>query len=314
MTDKNEKRYLTFRSYLTQKYGCSVRKISIHSNLSCPNRTGQSGADGCIFCNNQAFFPYPMKPNSIREQISSQIERFKKNCSSQKFIAYFQTFTNTNAPPKELKKIYDSVRDFPEIIAISIGTRPDCIDQEILYLIQSYCSDYDVWIEYGLQTARDETLKKINRGHTYQDFLEAVKLTNLYNLFICVHVIIGLPEESLKDVLFTAGELARLPIHAVKFHPLQVIRETYLEKMYRQGKIRLLDMNTYVQWIVRFMEYLPRDIIIQRVTADAAGEWLVAPEWCRDKARVIQMIDEEFIRCGSQQGIFSTPFCSSVGN
>lgn len=307
----NEKRYLTFRRYLKNKYNCSVRKLSIHTGLTCPNRDGTLGVGGCIFCNNQSFHPDSGSDVPIRTQIAQQIEKYKINGRAEKFIAYFQTFTNTYAPIKELKQIYDVIYEFPDIVALSIGTRPDCVTPEILDLIETYSAQYEVWIEYGLQSANNETLQKINRGHTFEQFLQAIGLTELRSIKSCVHVILGLPGETHNDVMYTANSLAKLSIDGIKFHPLQILRETKLKSLYNSGKIQVLEKDTYISWLVDFIELLPQHIVIQRLTADAQGDLLVAPEWCRDKMHVLQDIDSEFERRNSYQGAryrnFETP-------
>lgn len=298
----HEKHYLTFRRYLKNKYGCSVWKLSLHSNFTCPNRDGTVGTRGCIYCNNQAFHPRLNTDISLRDQLKSQIKSCLLKKKAQKFFAYFQTYTNTYAPVNQLKKIYDTIREFPEIVGLSIGTRPDCVSPEILDLIESYTGDYEVWIEYGLQSSHDKSLKFIKRGHTYQDFLQAVQWTQSRSINICVHVILGLPGETHQDIITTAHKLARLPVNSVKFHPLQVIRDTPLASMYANDQISLLDLSTYVHWIVDFMEILPSGMVIQRLTADALDDWLIAPDWCRNKMLIIQEIDGEFESRDSYQG------------
>jgi radical SAM protein (TIGR01212 family) len=294
------KAYLTFGHYLKLQYGCRVRKISIHSQLSCPNRDGTKGETGCIYCNNRAFAPH-FTNISIHDQIASQMGRLK-TANVKKFIAYFQTYTNTYAPLVQLKAMYDSVLAFPEIVALAIGTRPDCVNSEILDLIESYANQYDIWIEYGLQSIHNASLHRIKRAHTVEDFYHAVELTAHRNIKICVHVILGLPGESHHHIIQTARKLASLPIHGIKFHPLQIIRQTPIAQLYRDGKIELLDMETYIKWVVDFIEILSPDIVIQRVTADACEDWLIAPIWCQDKGRILQFIDLEFSKRNTYQG------------
>ncbi|MBN1780721.1 TIGR01212 family radical SAM protein [bacterium] len=303
-TGSHQKRYRTFRQYLKQRYGVPVRKISIDASMTCPNRDGTIAVNGCIFCNNKAFHPFETVGQSIDSQIANQIMSFKDRGRGEKFIAYFQTYSNTYASVDRLREMLGHVRNFPDIVGIAIGTRPDCIDRDKLQLIASFASDYEVWIEYGLQSAHDETLKLINRGHSYADFIKAVQMTRQYPISICVHLILGLPGESQDDMLKTSGQIARLPIHAVKFHPLQVIRETALEAMYAEHRITVPDLESYVTWIVSCIERLPEPMIIQRLTADAAQSWLIAPDWCHDKADVLKRIDEEFERRDSCQGIY----------
>ena len=234
--------------------------------------------------------------------MSLQIERYLRKDRHQKFIAYFQTFSNTYASLERLKTMYDTVREFSDIVGIAIGTRPDCVNEEILNLIETYTDTYEVWIEYGLQSSHNKTLEKINRGHTCQQFLEAVELTSSRPIRICVHVILGLPGENHEDVLQTARLISQLPIHGIKFHPLQIIRNTPMESMYRNGEIQLLDGETYARWVVDFLEILPPGMVVQRITADAPDIWLIAPDWCRNKMNVINRVDHIFNSRNSRQG------------
>lgn len=289
-------RYNNFSSYLKKKYGEKVWKISLHAGFSCPNLDGTLSDTGCIYCNNKAFnVQVGTNSQSLDEQIRSSIQRLKKTRKVRKFIAYFQTFTNTYASVKVLKKTYDTVLNYPEIIALSIGTRPDCVDQEKLDLIERYTDTMDVWLEYGLQSVHNRTLRKINRGHTYEDFLKAVRLTKGRNIAICVHVIAGLPGESKDDFLQTVKAVSGLDIEGIKFHPLHVLKDTILEKMYHQNQITLWKAEDYAEVICDSLEILPENVVIQRLTADADEHFLVAPEWCtkQSKMKVIEVINKK---------------------
>jgi len=297
-------RYNNFSSFLKNKYGEKVWKISLHAGFSCPNLDGTLSDTGCIYCNNQAFNIQAGGSQSLDEQIRGSIQRLKKTRKVNKFIAYFQTFTNTYAPVETLKKTYDTVLQYPEIVALSIGTRPDCVDKDKLELIESYSGTIDVWLEYGLQSIHNHTLKKINRGHIYQNFLEAIRLTRERNISICVHVIAGLPGENRNDFLHTVQAVAELGINGIKFHPLHVLKDTILEKMYDQDKITLWSAEDYVEVICDALEILPESVVIQRLTADADKPFLVAPEWCskHKKMEVIRLIDKKLEDRKTRQG------------
>ncbi|MFO7891351.1 MAG: TIGR01212 family radical SAM protein [bacterium] len=289
-------RYNNFSSFLKNKYGEKVWKIPLHAGFSCPNLDGTLSDTGCIYCNNKAFNIQAGKNSqSVDEQIRSSIQRLKKTRKVSKFIAYFQTYTNTYAPVDTLKKTYDIVLNYPEIVALSIGTRPDCVDQEKLDLIERYTDTMDVWLEYGLQSMHDNTLKRINRGHTYEDFLKAVRLTKERNIAICVHVIAGLPGETRDDFLQTVQAVAGLKIDGIKFHPLHVLKDTVLEQMYYRNQITLLKAEDYADIICDALEILPEKVVIQRLTADADEQFLVAPEWCskQGKMKVIDLINRK---------------------
>jgi len=298
-------RYNNFSSYLKKKYGEKVWKISLHAGFSCPNLDGTLSDTGCIYCNNKAFnIQAGTNSQSLDEQIRSSIQRLRKTRRINKFIAYFQTYTNTYAPVATLKKTYDTVLQYPEIVALSIGTRPDCVDLEKLDLIEGYTDTMDVWLEYGLQSIHNRTLKKINRGHTYEDFLKAVRLTKGRNISICVHVIAGLLGENGDDFLETIQAVVDLDIDGIKFHPLHVLKNTVLEQMYYGNQITLLKAEEYAEVICDALEILPEHVVIQRLTADADEHFLVAPEWCKkqNKMKVVDMINEKLETRKTKQG------------
>jgi len=295
--------YYKFSTFLKERYGERVQKITINADFTCPNRDGTVGEGGCIYCNNHGFnVNIRQKPISIREQIIAGIDHGKKNKRS-KFIAYFQAFSNTYATLDHLKKCYDEILPFDEIVGLSIGTRPDCIDEDKLALINSYTSDRMVWIEYGLQSVHDKTLQTINRGHDYAVFDRAIKLSSTYpDIFICVHMILGLPFETKEEMLKSASTIATLPIHGIKLHPLHIVKDTSLEKLFREKKFSPLSLPDYVELCCDFLERIPRHITVQRITADAPEALLIGPLWVSRKMATLNAIDNEFRRRGTQQG------------
>lgn len=288
---KEQQRLYKFSTYLKERYGCPVYKVSIDAGFSCPNKDGRLSTEGCIYCDNRAFsFNTRLEPRPIEVQIEEGMKFGKKRYAAEKFIVYFQAYTNTYAPINILKERYDIVRKFGDIVGISIGTRPDCVNEEILDLVESYSKDYEAWIEYGLQSIHDKTLKVINRNHTYKDFLNAYKLTRKRDIKVCVHVIIGLPGESKKDIIETAKELGRLKIDAVKIHPMHVVRGTKLEKLLRKELYKPLEFEKFIELTVEFLKELPPDTMIQRIGADCPQELLVAPSWILDKNFILSSI------------------------
>ncbi|MCM8804898.1 MAG: TIGR01212 family radical SAM protein, partial [Candidatus Omnitrophica bacterium] len=231
--------YKKYSDYLKKKFGCRVHKISVYAGFFCPNLDGTLSKKGCIYCNNYAFSPCLRENLEIEKQIEKGIEYGKKRFKAEKFIVYFQPYSNTYAPIEILKEKYGIVKKFSEVVGISIGTRPDCIDYEKLKLIESYSDKYEVWIEYGLQSVHDKTLKIINRNHTYSDFLNAYNLTRKRNIKICVHVIIGLPGETRKDILETAKECGRLKFDGIKIHPIHILKDTELERWYKGKRFKV---------------------------------------------------------------------------
>ena len=298
-----KKPYNDYNSYLRARYGTKVYKIGLDAGFSCPNRDGALGRDGCIYCNDlgsRSSYTDPAK--SVAEQLSSRINYLRKNFSAEKFIAYFQAFTNTHGPVKRLKEIYDSILPFEDIVELSIGTRPDCVDEEKLDLISGYKNRYEVWIEYGLQSIRNDSLNFLERKHTLEDFISAVKLSKSRGIKVCAHIILGLPGESPEDAVKTAQTLSDLHIEGVKIHLLHVLKGSRLEKLYRDGKLRLLDQKEYINSVCLALENLSPYIVIQRLTGEGDRENHIAPSWALDKTGTIKMIEAELVKRGTHQG------------
>ncbi len=284
--------YKKFSNYLKEKFGCRVHKISVYAGFSCPNLDGSLSKNGCIYCNNYAFSPCLKLKLGIEQQIKKGIEYGKKRFNAEKFIVYFQPYSNTYAPTEILKEKYDIVKKFPEVIGMSIGTRPDCIDEEKLKLIESYSNKYEVWVEYGLQSIHDKTLKIINRNHTFSDFLNAYNLTRKRNVKICVHVIIGLPGETKEEIIQTGKECGRLKLDGIKIHPIHILKNTELERWYKEKRFEVMNMEQYVDILTDFLSYLYPETIIQRLTADCDKNHLVAPIWLFEKQKMLKLIEK----------------------
>ena len=295
-----KERYYRFSTYFKNKgFKSRVHKVTVDAGFSCPNRDGKVSKDGCIYCNNQGFSPNARLASklSIEEQIKKGIDVLRRRVKAQKFIVYFQAYTNTYAQPEELKKIYDTAGKFKDVIGISIATRPDCIDGQIIDLIGSYTKDYEVWIEYGLQSIHKKTLEFINRGHLYEDFLKAVEETKKKKeIKICGHVIIGLPFEDEAMMLETAKEMGRLKLDAIKIHPLHIVKNTELEKMYAKSLFKALEFDEYINLTVKFLEHLWPETVIQRMSADCPKDLLVAPFWIQDKSRLLRAIEAKLAK------------------
>lgn len=292
--------YYSFNSYLRERYGCKVKRISLDAGFSCPNKDGTAGSGGCIYCNELAFSHFAAAGFTLKEQIETSLERQRPLAG--KFIAYFQNATNTYADPAKLKAVYDVIREYPEIVGLFISTRPDCVDDEKLDLIESYKNDYEVWIEYGVQTVNDTTLRAINRGHDFRASEEAIEKTARRGIKVAAHVILGLPGETREDMLRTADKLSALPVSGIKLHVLHVLTRTALADMYAAGKVRLMEMDEYVSATCDFLEHTNPECVILRLVSDANKDVLIAPLWINNKLDVIRRIDEEFARRGTTQG------------
>jgi hypothetical protein len=285
------RRYNDFNAYLRRRFGCRVQKIAIDAGFSCPNRDGMLSFSGCLFCDRKGSGTgAAAKGQSIKDQIQQAKARLAARYKAKKFLAYFQSFTNTYAPCDTLRRRYDEALADADIVGLAIGTRPDCVDEEKLDLIERYTATHMIWMEYGLQSMHNRTLRTINRGHTFEDFVRSVQMTQGRNIMICAHVILGLPGESKQDILDTASAVADLRIHGIKIHSLYVLHETPLAHLYKTGVYKALDEHTYVDWVVAFLERLDPKIIVQRLTGDPNPCGLLAPVWTLQKQRVLSLI------------------------
>ncbi len=298
-----EKRYYDYNTYLREIFGCRVQKISIDAGLTCPNRDGSLSASGCIYCNSMGSGTGMFSMGaSVGEQVAGSKAFLAKRYNAKKFIAYFQSFSNTYAPVSILKNLYDEALAVPDVVGLSIGTRPDCIDQEVLGLIEGYANKYLVCIEYGLQSYHDQTLRLINRGHDFECFRRAVELTKNRGIKICVHLILGLPGETREMMLETARKISEIKIDAVKLHLQYIIKGTQLEALYNAGLYQCLKQDEYVEIICDVLELLPSEMVIQRLTGDPHPKELVAPSWAMKKKETLSLIQETLFKRDSWQG------------
>jgi len=295
--------YRDLNSYLRERFGARVQKVTLDAGLTCPNRDGRVGVGGCLYCNERGSGTGAWaRGRSITVQLEEGMARLGRRYGASRFIAYFQSFCNTYAPVDTLRALYQEALAFPEVVGLSIGTRPDCLSPEILDLLAGLARERLVWLELGLQSAHDATLKRINRGHDVACFSQAVEAAAARGLELVAHVILGLPGEGPEEMAATARYLGGLPIQGVKIHLLYVVRGSGLEGLYRAGSYRVLEAGEYVGLVADFMELLPPHLVIHRVTGDPHREELVAPTWCLDKSRVLKDIREELARRGSRQG------------
>ncbi len=298
------KRYRDLNSYFKSVFGCRVQKITVDAGFTCPNRDGRLATGGCIYCNQRGSGTGAYARGlSVTDQILAGKEALARRYKAKKFIAYFQAHTNTYAPTEKLKNLYDEALAIDDVVGLAIGTRPDCVEESTLSLLQEYARDRMIWLEYGVQSAVDETLVRINRGHDFACAQKAVRDTQNRGINICAHIILGLPGETPADMIHTARMLAQLGINGVKLHLLYVIRGTALETMYRQKDFQCLDQNEYVDRVCDFLEHLPPDVIIQRLTGDPHADELVAPLWALKKQATLNAISDALAARNSRQGI-----------
>jgi len=301
------KPYNFFGDYLISKYRCKILKLPISIGSSCPNRDGSINSGGCIFCSDDgSAAPTADEKLSITEQMKKAMDNFRRSDIKTRYMAYFQAYTNTYGDRVLLKKAYDEAVEFHDIMGLMIGTRPDCIDNKIADIISRYRKEnFELWVELGLQTVHNESLSFLNRGHSYEDTLNAVNILNSHGIDICLHVILGIPGESWDDMIDTAEKISALPVQGVKIHHLHIIKGTPLEKIYKEENFKILTMKQYVSIICDFMEHLRPDITIHRLMGDRMEDSLIEPKWGLHKGTVIKAIEDEFHRRGTFQGFLS---------
>lgn len=297
------RRYRDYNSYLRGLFGCRVQKISVDAGLSCPNRDGAIGTGGCGYCNERGSGTGAAQQGlSIREQLERGKASLARRYRARKFLAYFQSYSNTYGSLTVLQALYQEALGVEDVVGLSIGTRPDCVEDEVLDYLAGLSRDYLIWLEYGLQSAHDATLARINRGHTASAFADAVRRTRSRSLPICAHVILGLPGESRRDMMATARFLATQDIQGVKIHLLYIVRGTMMERWYQEGLLRCLEAEEYPSLVAEFLTCLPAEMVIQRLTGDPHPAELVAPKWALAKQQNLKAIHDYMDRHGLYQG------------
>lgn len=300
--------YRPLSEYLKARFGEKVYRVTVDGGFTCPNVDGTVAKGGCVYCDNRSFSPNRRLPRkTIREQVSFGIDKLSARFGAKKFLVYFQAATNTYAPIEKLKRLYDEALDHPQAVGLCIGTRPDCIPDDVLDLIESYARRMYVCLELGLQTIHDRSLTWMNRGHGLAEFVDAARRCQGRPFDVCAHVILGLPGESWDDMLATADVVAALPLHGAKIHNLHVVRDTPLETQYRAGQAPMLEFDDYVRLLADFLERLPPDVVIHRLNGDAPPKYLVAPKWSPEKHRLLAALVREMNLRGSRQGTAYDP-------
>ena len=291
----NGKRYHSLNYFLRNKFGEKVFKISLDGGFSCPNRDGKISKGGCIFCSERGSGDYA----GDRElSISSQFDDIKtmmaKKWKSGKYIAYFQAYTNTYAPVDELRRKYDEALNQEGVVAIAIATRPDCLGDDVLDLLEEMNKKVYVWVELGLQTSNDETARRINRGYKLEVFDEAMRKLKERNIDVVVHDILGLPGETKEDMLKTVDYIAHSGAKGIKLHLLHLMKDTPMVSLYEKGKIEFLSEEDYIDLITTAVAMLPEDMVVHRLTGDAPRALLIGPMWSLKKWEILNAIDKKF--------------------
>ena len=293
----------TFGQDLKRRHGMRVHKLAINAGLSCPNRDGSKGRGGCTFCNNVSFSPNARRRPDVAEQIEAGRRVIARRTGARHFIAYFQAYTNTYADVARLRQLYDAALAEPDVIGLSVGTRPDCVPGSVLDLLCAYQDQgKEIWLELGLQSAFDATLQRVNRGHGFDEYRQAVRAARQRGLRVCTHLIVGLPGEDSSHAVISLARVLEQGVDGLKLHPLHVVKGTRLANEWRRGGYLPWTFEDYVGTAADLIERTPTQITFHRLTGTASSEILLAPDWCSRKWCVIDGIATELIRRGSRQG------------
>ena len=296
-------RYFSYSAFLRARFGFRVQKVSIDAGFTCPNVDGTVAVGGCTFCDNRSFSPSRRIPRqAIHDQINHGIEGLKRRYRCDHFMAYFQPATNTYGEVDRLRQLYEDALAHPDVIALAIGTRPDCVPPPVLDLLENIASQTYLSVEYGVQTMHDKSLEWMNRGHGHAASIDAIERSRDRGFEICAHVMLGLPGETHDDMMATAREIARLRLDSVKIHNLYAVKHTSLADQVERGEVVLMDRDAYVETVVDFLELLPPDMVVERVSGDAPPDYLVGPAWCADKSAILELLAREWERRDSWQG------------
>ena len=290
-----QKFYTTYKEFLAKVFPDfkRVRKLPLSGGMSCPNLDGSNGKGGCSYCNNKSFSPVWDKASvSVQEQIAEFLPRIRRKYKDAGILAYFQPYTNTYAPVERLREIYEPAFASNEIAGVAIGTRPDCVPDDVLELLAYENSRKPVILELGLQTANEETLIVIGRGHSVSDFCEASSRAHAAGLLVSSHVILGLPGENFRDFERTAEVIRETKMSAVKIHPLHIVRGTRLAESFARKEFELLSFDDYCKAVARFIQIVGKDVAIERFSGEAQNETLIAPDWCGDRNQIVSKVEE----------------------
>lgn len=293
----------TFGQSLLKRHGERVHKIALDAGFTCPNRDGAKGIGGCTFCNNSSFNPNGRNPRQLETQFQSGRQAIAKRTRARKFIAYFQAYTNTYADVAELDALYRHALGQCDIVGLSVGTRPDCVSTEVLDLLAGYRNEgHIVWLELGLQSAFDETLRRVNRGHGLREYRDVATEARQRGIPVCAHLILGLPGENQTHYHATLDIVLDIGVDGLKLHPLHVVNHTILANQWRRGEYRPMARDEYIRAACDLIERTPESVLFHRVTGTASKDILLAPEWCSQKWNVLNGIERELARRGHRQG------------
>ena len=308
---RTDQRFFTYNQYIQWRFGQRIHRVTIDAGFTCPNRDGTIASGGCTYCNNDGFSPASqlfrakvyLKPSvPIQQQIENQIPFLKKRFHTDRFLAYFQAYSNTYAPINELETLYHEALAHPDIMGLAIGTRPDCVDKVKLQMLENISQNHYVSIEYGCESIYDRTLQWVNRAHDYKCFVDTVNATAGRHIDITAHIILGFPTETREEMVSMADALSELPIDFIKIHNLHIVEKTALASMYQSNPFHVFDKDEYVELVTDFVERLSPRRGIQRLYGDAPKDMLIAPRWLTSGNEMAKWVQEELVRRNSFQG------------
>ncbi len=286
-------RYYAYNFHLRKTFGHRVQRVSVDAGFTCPNVDGTVALGGCTFCDNRSFSPSRRLPRgTILGQIDEGISRMKARYKCEHFMAYFQPATNTYAPVDQLRELYFEAIEHPQVVAMAIGTRPDCVPDDVLELLSEVARKIPLTVEYGMQTMHDQSLDWMNRGHHHDVTVEAMERSRGLGFELCTHIMLGLPGETHEMMLQSAKEVGRLGFDAVKLHNLYAVKDTPLAQQVKDGEVRLMEFDEYIKTAVDFLELIPPSMVVERISGEAPASFLVGPEWCLDKPAIIRAFDD----------------------
>lgn len=283
--------YTNLNTYYTRRFGCKVYKLSLDAGFTCPNRDGTLGTRGCIFCDGSGAFAEKRQP-SIAQQLEQAKQRVQKKIKEGKYIAYFQAFTNTYAPAEQLRRLYEEAIAPEDIVGLAIGTRPDCLGEDVLHLLEEMNARKPVFVELGLQTVHPASVRYIRRGYENSVYFDAVGQLKALGIHVVTHIILGLPGETAEMAVETTRQAVAAGTDGVKFHLLHILKGTDLETDYRAGRFRCLELEEYARWLKACLAAVPPQVVVHRITGDGAKRDLIAPLWSADKKRVLNYLQK----------------------
>ncbi len=302
----HNRRFNAYANYMKALFGCRVQKVSVNAGFTCPNRDGTRGTGGCTYCNNDAFSPsYCRAEKPVKQQITEGIQfhetRYK---TADRYLAYFQSFSNTYKPLEHLKEIYNQALGDERVIGLVIGTRPDCIDDDKLKYFKKLAEDHYIVIEYGIESCNNNTLKRINRGHSFEETVKAINETAAMGIRTGAHMIFGLPGESREEMLDSAKIISRLPLNNIKFHQLQIIKETVIEEEYKNnpGNFYIFDFEEYIDFIVSYLELLNPSFIVERIAGEVPPQYNSGRQWQLRYDRILSVLEKRLEERNTWQG------------